>query len=251
MPGRIRDRRLAGLSASRLPLGEQLPLLPVVDGFRQLHLVKAGVLLGDCLQDYPPHVRDDIARLVPELTSPATAAGEWPRQRLFAAVLQCWKAIHQRQPLAIIVEDLDWSDGTTRDSLTYLSAQHSSRSLPVVLTSRPLNTSDEGAAEPWPGTRVSTGRWQRIVLTPLTPREVEEMAASVAPDSLSADHPLIGGQLDLGGGPDQYRQSGAASWLPDRRRSRVPPGDEGRGGRSAGSADRDREGVNHTVRMPT
>ena len=49
------------VSASCLPLAEQLPLLPVVDGLRQLHLVEGGSLLRDSLQDCPPYVRDDNA----------------------------------------------------------------------------------------------------------------------------------------------------------------------------------------------
>ena len=178
------------VSASCLPLAEQLPLLPVVDGLRQLQGLEDGALLGDCLQECPPYVRDDLARLVPELASASTgpAAGEWPRQRLFAAVLRCWKAVQQRRPLLIIIEDLHWSDGATRDFLTYVSAQRRTGSVPVVLTSRPGETSDEGSADVWSETLVSTGsRWQRIHLTPLTPYEVEVMAASVAPGLLSSD----------------------------------------------------------------
>ena len=177
------------VSASCLPLAEQLPLLPVVEGLRQLQGLEQGALLGDWLQECPPYVRDDIARLVPELASASsgTAVGEWSRQRLFAAVLQCWRAVHQRRPLLIIVEDLHWSDGATRDFLTYVSAQRGTGSVPVVLTSRPGDASDEGVTDVWSGPLVSTGRWQRIQLSPLTPHEVEVMAASVAPDPLTPD----------------------------------------------------------------
>ena len=177
------------VSTSCLPLAEQLPLLPIVDGLRQLQAYEEGALLWDCLQDCPPYVRDDIARLVPELTSTSTekAAGEWPRQRLFAAVLQCWQAVQQRRPLLIIIEDMHWSDGATRDFLTFLSAQRSTGSVSLVLTSRPGDTSDEGVAAAWSGTLVSTGRWQQIHLTPLTPHEVEAMAASVAPAPMTTD----------------------------------------------------------------
>ncbi|HEY5840549.1 MAG TPA: AAA family ATPase, partial [Mycobacterium sp.] len=49
------------VSASCLPLAEQLPLLPVVEGLRQLHRVEGGGLLEDCLQDCPGYVRDDLA----------------------------------------------------------------------------------------------------------------------------------------------------------------------------------------------
>ena len=179
------------VSTSCLPLAEDMPLLPVVDGLRQLQGVGQGALLWDCLQDCLPYVRDEMARLVPELTSSSTsggtAAGEGPRQRLFAAVLQCWKAVYQRRPLVIIIDDLHWSDSTTRDFLTYVSAQRSPGSVPVVVTSRSGDMSDDGAAVLWSGTLVSTGRWQQIRLTPLTPRDVEELAASVASEPLSAD----------------------------------------------------------------
>ena len=93
----------------------------------------------------------DLARVLPELT-PVTAGaalGEGSRQRLFAAVLQCWEAVRLRRPLVIIIEDLHWSDGTTRDFLTYLSAQYGTGSAPLVLTSRPGDISDDGAAAVW------------------------------------------------------------------------------------------------------
>ena len=177
------------VSAPCQPLAEQLPLLPVVDGLRQLQSLEQGALLQDCLRECPPYVSEDLARLVPELTSGSSGAapGEAARQRLFAAVLQCWTAVSRRQRLLITMEDLHWSDGATRDFLTYLSAQRAAGSVPVVLTTRPVDNLDEGVAAAWLGTMVSTGRWQRIHLTPLAPDEVEVMAASVAPYPLSAD----------------------------------------------------------------
>lgn len=177
------------VSAPCLPLAEQLPLLPVVDGLRQLLGVEQGALLQDCLQDCAPFVRDDLERLVPELApgSMGAISGEWPRQRLFAAVLQCWTAVARRRPLLIIVEDLHWSDHATRDFLTYLSGQHVSGSVSVVLTARPADALDDGSLTAWSETAVATGRWQRIGLTPLTPSEVEAMAASVLPLPLTAD----------------------------------------------------------------
>ena len=106
-------------------------------------------------------------------------------------MLQCWTAVQQRRPLLVIIEDLHWSDGTTRDFLTYLSAQPATESVPVVLTSRPGDSSGDGAAGVWSGTAVSMGRWQRVHLAPLTPGEVAAMAVSVAPDRLSADQVAV------------------------------------------------------------
>ena len=114
------------VSASCLPLAEQLPLLPVVDGLRQLQGLDRGALLRDCLQDCAP-VRSGRHRQAGAGADVGvdgnSCRGAASRQRLFAAVLQCWRAVHRRRPLLIIIEDLHWSDGATRDFLTYLSAQ--------------------------------------------------------------------------------------------------------------------------------
>ena len=70
------------VSASCLPLAEQLPLLPVVNGLRQLNRVDGGALLRDCLQDCPSYVREEIGRLVPELTSPSASKGTAGRRSI-------------------------------------------------------------------------------------------------------------------------------------------------------------------------
>ena len=187
------------MSTSCLPLAEQLPLLPVADG-RQLNLVEGGSLLEDWLGDCCPSVRDDIARLVPEVTSASTgrAEEEGPRQRLLAAVPPRWRAVHQRRPLLIIVEDVHWSDGTIRDFLTYASAQQSTGSMPVVTISRPGDISGEGTAVVCPAALVSAGRGRQIHVSPLTPDEVEEMAASVATDLLGVDQIAALGRAAIG-----------------------------------------------------
>lgn len=175
------------VSAPCLPLAEQLPLLPVLDGLRQLHGTEDGTLLLDSLEDCPLYVRQEIARVVPELTPATGATSEnWPKERLFYAVLQCWTTVRRRRPMLIIIEDLHWSDSATRDFLTYLAGRRAS-SVPVVLTARLLKTQDDGVFAAWTEAAASTGRWQRIRLPPLEPSEVEFMAASVATSPLTAD----------------------------------------------------------------
>ena len=121
--------------------------------------------------------------------------------------------------LLIIIEDLHWSDSTTRDFLTYVSAQRGTGSVPVVVTSRPGDISDDSAVAVWSAALVSAGRWKQIHLPPLTPHEVEKMAASMAPDPLSVDqiaalvgrgdgNPFFVEQLlGLGGGDDAVRRA--------------------------------------------
>ena len=61
-----------------LPLSQGLPLLPVVDLLRGLGGLDEGRLLDSLLSDCPAFVRDEVARLLPELdeSGEQTRAGE-------------------------------------------------------------------------------------------------------------------------------------------------------------------------------
>src|SRR3974390_3045757 len=70
-----------------LPLTGTLPLLPVADALGDLGRMSGGGLLAAALDAAPGYVRDEIARLLPELNrtgggiGPDGRDGEWSRER--------------------------------------------------------------------------------------------------------------------------------------------------------------------------
>jgi DNA-binding CsgD family transcriptional regulator/tetratricopeptide (TPR) repeat protein len=75
---------------------------------------------------------DAIARLVPSLqprleglellpTRPPVAAPEWREARMYEAVLGLLERLGQRQPVAVLVEDLHHADSATRGLVTFLA----------------------------------------------------------------------------------------------------------------------------------
>jgi DNA-binding CsgD family transcriptional regulator/tetratricopeptide (TPR) repeat protein len=75
---------------------------------------------------------DAIARLVPDLQGrldaldllperPPVAAPEWREARMFEAVLGLLERLGQRQPVAVMIEDLHHADSATRGLVTFLA----------------------------------------------------------------------------------------------------------------------------------
>jgi predicted ATPase len=57
-----------------LPLARMLPMLPITDALRELARLEEGGPLAAALDVAPPYVRDEIARLLPEV-GPAGGTG--------------------------------------------------------------------------------------------------------------------------------------------------------------------------------
>jgi len=83
----------------------------------------------------------EIARLLPDLGSPGPAPGEtaaaaddlYPgegRGRLFEQMLTLLEQLAERDPVVLVIEDLHWADGSTRDLLSFLVSNQ--RALPGV-----------------------------------------------------------------------------------------------------------------------
>jgi len=96
------------LNAGCLDLAEgSVPYLPLVDALR--------ALTASVLPSVLEHWRRGMSeRAAPEL-SPDTARG-----RVYAAYLDLLRSQSNEAPLALVVEDVHWTDRATRDLLSYL-----------------------------------------------------------------------------------------------------------------------------------
>jgi DNA-binding CsgD family transcriptional regulator/tetratricopeptide (TPR) repeat protein len=98
-----------------------LAYLPFSEAFGRLG-VDQHDLVGELLTSFPP-----LARLLPQRRLLGEVAGppaeRIGREDLFEAVAGAFRALSDRTPLLVIIEDLHWADQATRDLLGFLLAR--------------------------------------------------------------------------------------------------------------------------------
>lgn len=114
------------LLGSCLPLSREVPLLPIADILRSAYSLDDGRWVTEALRACPPYVAPSVARLLPEvapLAQQEDPEDEWSRPRLYSAVASLVVALGEQHPLAVVIEDLHWSDDATLDLLENLVAR--------------------------------------------------------------------------------------------------------------------------------
>ena len=174
-----REGRLVSV-AGCLGLECQLPLLPVVDVLRDLVGRGGRSMLAALLDDCPPYVRVEVARVLPELEGgqgAATAGDAWAQERLFAGLTHLLDEGAAQFGLVVVIEDLHWADPTTLQFLDYLLLRPERRRVAVGLTWR---------SEEIPPSRLERfyrlgvrAGVEQVTLPPLTQTELSELAALV------------------------------------------------------------------------
>jgi DNA-binding CsgD family transcriptional regulator/tetratricopeptide (TPR) repeat protein len=125
--------------------GDGLPYAPIVEALRplpdELGIATVRELAG-------PSWRE-LARLLPSLGEPdAGPPGQAAQARLFELLLGLLARLSEQAPIAVVVEDLHWSDQSTRDLLAFLVRNLRQNRVLLVVTYR----SDEPRSDrlgPW------------------------------------------------------------------------------------------------------
>jgi DNA-binding CsgD family transcriptional regulator/tetratricopeptide (TPR) repeat protein len=110
--------------------GEGFPFAPVVDALRTL----VADLPPQQLDEVLGSARDDLSRLLPELSTAAArpeSAGEFGRSRMFELLLAVFTRVAADRPLVLVIEDLHWADRSTLDLVVFFA--RSLRNTPVLL----------------------------------------------------------------------------------------------------------------------
>jgi DNA-binding CsgD family transcriptional regulator/tetratricopeptide (TPR) repeat protein len=121
-----------------VPLGEEgLPFAPVSEVLRGL----AGQLTPDELAAVVGPAHEELSRLFydprPGGTEiPAGSDAVFARGRLFELLLGMVERLSAEVPLLLVMEDLHWADGSTRDLVTFLASYLSAGRVMVALTFR-------------------------------------------------------------------------------------------------------------------
>jgi predicted ATPase len=134
--------------------------------------------------------RAELARLVPDL-GPATVDTESrlsvqsAQGRLFELVLGALERLAMPRAVVFVVEDLHWSDRSTRDLLGFLIRNLRDARVTLVLTYRSDELHRRHPLLPFLAELERTGRVERIGLLPFDATEVAEQLRAIAGHDLS------------------------------------------------------------------
>lgn len=169
---------------SRVAVGHCLELGPDGPPFAPFAAVLRGLaadLGADRLAELAGPGRAELAGLAPEL-GPAVLDDPVGRGRLFEAMATLLERCAADSPLVLVVEDLHWSDSSTRDLLRFLTRTIGEARVLFVLTYRRDELHRSHPLLPWliEVDRLPTAH--RIVLERLTDPEVDALVRQIAGD---------------------------------------------------------------------
>ena len=180
----------AGRGSAALVTGEAgIGKSSVVAAFTELVSGQARVIAGACDDLLTPRALGPLREAAGGTGGPLEEAlRSGGADAVFGALVE---EMTGRPPTALLVEDLHWADDATVDALAYLARRLDRLPAVLVLTYR-----DDSVAAQHPLHRLlgalAGGRVHRLVLTPLSPRAVGDLAGDSAWDP-AVLHELTGG----------------------------------------------------------
>jgi hypothetical protein len=157
-----------------LPLSVEVPFLPLTHALLEVLHAEDTDWMPWAIAACPAYVPGALAPLVPELTTDQGPPGldASARPRLFNAVAALLLALADRRPLALLIDDLHWTDGNTLDLLQHLLATGVGVPLVGTLRTEDPAVPDEVAA--WSARVRRLPNVNALELAPLTRAETAE-----------------------------------------------------------------------------
>ena len=176
------------LAGGCIDLGEgSLPYAPVIEALRG-YVRRAD---PDELDAVVGHGRSELARLMPDL-GPAGEGGESgltvgsAQGRLFELLLGVLTRIAERHPLLFVVEDLHWSDRSTRDLLGFLVRNLRDSAVMLLFSYRSDELHRRHPLLPFVAELERTGKVERVELLPFDRAESGAQLRAIAGHDLDA-----------------------------------------------------------------
>jgi DNA-binding SARP family transcriptional activator len=145
----------------------------------------ATLLRARPLPPLDPIWKSEVARVIPELLAqhpsvppPGALTERWQRQRLFEALARA--ILGSRQPLLLLIDDLQWCDRETLEWLHYLMRFDPRARIMIVGTLRMEELNDDHPLTALFRTLRRSGRLAEVELGPLNEAETTALAESVA-----------------------------------------------------------------------
>jgi DNA-binding CsgD family transcriptional regulator len=173
-----------------LPTGSgAIPYAPFVEAIRGLtRSVEPGRLQG-----LLGPARDEIGRLLPELSSRTVDDGEGHegdrtgQGRMFEAILTIFERLARSAVVVLVVEDVQWADDGTRSLTAFLSRNLRDARLLLLVTIRTEEVDSGGSASRFMA-ELERHEWvERIELEPLDRTEVAALLRSINPSHPGGD----------------------------------------------------------------
>ncbi len=167
--------------------GGGLPFAPIVEALRRLPARLAEDPTGTLgtIDDLRSPATAELGRLIPELGSSLGAEQaafdrpEWIQARIFEGVLSLLRSLGERAPVVLILEDLHWADGSTRDITSFLARNARTERLLVVGTYRTDELNRRHPLRPWLAEMERLPRVRRIELARFGRAELEAQIAAI------------------------------------------------------------------------
>jgi DNA-binding CsgD family transcriptional regulator len=178
--------------------GGGLPFAPIVEALRRLPAMLAGGSIAglDSLDDLRTPATAELGRLVPELgaggrfESLSPDRPEWTQARIFEGLLALLHGLGERIPVALVLEDLHWADGSTRDVTSFLARNARSERLALVGTFRTDELHRRHPLRAWLSEMERVPRVERLELARFGRAEMDAQIGAIL------DHPAPAGLLD-------------------------------------------------------
>ncbi|AXB43886.1 helix-turn-helix transcriptional regulator [Amycolatopsis albispora] len=190
LTGRCLDVREGGLPY--LPFAEALTPLAtsgdsaVADALRVRHAL--GRLLPQLGTVLPPSAEyTPVSASDHETMGPVRAERDLGQLQLFDAVLGLLTELSERTPVVLLLEDLHWADGSTRNLLSFLLSRLRAQRLLVVASYREEDVHRRHPLRPLLSELVRLASVERIDLTPFSEADARQFVAALAESTLSPE----------------------------------------------------------------
>lgn len=177
---------LAAVHGVALPATSGVPYAPVTAALEHL----LAPLPDDELTTLVGSTGDAIARLVPGLrprleglellpARPRIAATEWREARMFEAVLGLLERLGERQPVALLLEDLHHADAATRGLATFLARVTRGQRVMLIVTYQPDRLLRSDPLRATVSTLAATPSVTSLELAPLERAELGQLIEAI------------------------------------------------------------------------
>ena len=164
-----------------------VPYGPIVEALRTL----VRTLDPDRLDVVMGSGRDDLARLVPSLTSDrehdSGTQTETLQPRLLDAILGVLQRLAEVEPVVFVVEDLHWADPATRETISYLIRQMRTDRVVLIMTFRSDELHRRHPLLPWLAELDRSGQVERVDVERLDSTATRELLEAILDASPTAD----------------------------------------------------------------
>ena len=173
---RLRDADFAIGAGRCYQSREGVPFYPFLDALSNLYAASSPVVRGQAARSW-----SYLSKLVPEMASASLLASESSeeRERLFRAVTGFVSALAVERPVALLLDDLHWTDESSLDLMLHLARGTRARRVFILATYR---DEEVGRGHPLENALLDLARErlsERVQVPRLDDRETAELAATL------------------------------------------------------------------------